>query len=250
MKKGLILAILFMGGLGISQEMVAPFFIEELEVNEGNDSYNGVKTTDYNTQRSYPTSLDKKYNDKEFTYTVEDIKEPEKEEVPDKNIQANSKFLEGFIGFMSIVFPYLFGLLVVYIIVKAVMGSEANFWRRSKTYKIKTNSLPFEEEIANISETDFNALLKRAFEKGDYRLATRYYYLSLLKVLAEKEHNIYHKEKTNAAYIFELENKLLRERFSYLSYIYNYVWYGEFEVDIKLFKQIELDYKSCINTIN
>lgn len=250
MIKELILVALFTSFLGIAQEESTSFFIEEVEVTVENGIYKGVKTTDYNAQRSYPAPLNAKYTDKEFTYTVEEVKPPEKEEEPKNNSQINSKFFEGFIGFMSTVFPYLFGLLVVFIIVKALMGSEANFWRRSKSHKIKTNSLLFEEEIANISESDFTALLKRAYENGDYRLATRYYYLSLLKVLSEKEHIIYHIEKTNAAYLFELKNKELREHFSYLSYIYNYVWYGEFKVDKTMFKQIELDYKSCINTIS
>jgi hypothetical protein len=39
-----------------------------------------------------------------------------------------------------------------------------------------------------------------------------------------------HKDKTNSDYQYEIKNAPLRQSFGYLSYIYDYAWYGEFEV--------------------
>lgn len=37
-------------------------------------------------------------------------------------------------------------------------------------------------------------------------------------------------EKTNADYFYELKDNSDRELFSYLSYLYNTIWYGEYEI--------------------
>ena len=46
--------------------------------------------------------------------------------------------------------------------------------------------------------------------------------------------------------IFEIENQTVRKEFSYLSYVYSYVWYGEFPVDELKFEFVESKYKSFI----
>ena len=79
---------------------------------------------------------------------------------------------------------------------------------------------------------------------NDYRKATRYYYLLLLKRMNEKELITYDKDKTNSEYVFDLQKLELRKQFSYLLYIYDYVWYGEFKVDELNFKTIENEYES------
>jgi len=81
-------------------------------------------------------------------------------------------------------------------------------------------------------------------------LATRYYYLSLLKRLSQKGLITYDKDKTNTEYKFELQDKQMRKKFSYLAYVYDYVWYGEFPVDESKFSTIETNYKTFLQTIN
>ena len=56
------------------------------------------------------------------------------------------------------------------------------------------------------------------------------YYLWLLKDLKESELIVWLPEKTNADYLSELKQEALRKQFSYLSYLYNYIWYGEFSI--------------------
>ncbi|MGK0449122.1 MAG: hypothetical protein ACJA2M_002925, partial [Polaribacter sp.] len=59
----------------------------------------------------------------------------------------------------------------------------------------------------------------------------------------------YHKDKTNSEYLFEIEDTAMRSKFSYLSYVYTYVWYGEFSVDEQSFKAAQNKYQSFINRI-
>jgi hypothetical protein len=48
--------------------------------------------------------------------------------------------------------------------------------------------------------------------------------------LKDHELIIWLPEKTNADYLSELKQETLRKRFSYLSYLYNCIWYGEFSI--------------------
>ena len=70
-----------------------------------------------------------------------------------------------------------------------------------------------------------------------------------LKELSDKKIIDYHKDKTNSEYLFEIENSAIRSKFSYLSYVYSYVWYGEFPLDAQSFKVAQNKYQSFINTI-
>ena len=83
-------------------------------------------------------------------------------------------------------------------------------------------------------------------QNKDFRLAVRYYYLQVLKDLSNKKIIDYHKDKTNTEYLFEIDNKALRDQFSHLSYIYAYVWYGEFLLDENSFKKAQNKYQSFL----
>lgn len=207
------------------------------------DSIVYTKNTKIDTLRTFKAVLKDKYSDKEFTY-IDDVKEAPKK----KKSTPNLGFLSGFAFFMTNIFPFLLGLIVVLIILKAFLGSETGFWNFKKLPKKITEKLVYEEE--DINETDFDTLLNKAITNKNYRLATRYYYLSLLKKLTDKKHIEYHKDKTNSEYLFEIENKEIRNQFSYVSYIYSYVWYGEFPVDEAKFVTIQNKYQSFLKTIH
>ena len=73
--------------------------------------------------------------------------------------------------------------------------------------------------------------------------------MALLKKLSEIKTITYDKDKTNTEYLFEIENKKIRDQFSEVLYLYNYVWYGEFPIDIHGFKTVEKKYKAIFNSI-
>jgi hypothetical protein len=57
-------------------------------------------------------------------------------------------------------------------------------------------------------------------------------------------------EKTNSDYLYELQSPVYKEEFTYLSYLYNYIWYGEFEIDDSTFKKAENRFKNSIKTFS
>ncbi len=254
MRKILIIVFIFTLGFSKAQEKYEFTVIEEAEEMPINNTSQLLDTTytknlSYSEERKFKEDLNTKYSERAFTY-VDDLKEsktePKLETKPERKTTPKVSF-SGFSFFMSSIFPFILGLVVVLIILKSFVNIEPGFWNLKAAKKEKTKKLVSEEE--NIDESDYDALLLRAIQNNDYRLATRYYYLALLKKLSQKNHIEYHKDKTNSEYLFELKNKTMRSNFSYLSYIYSYVWYGEFSVDKMKFSVIEKKYKSFIETI-
>ena len=159
----------------------------------------------------------------------------------------DTAFLGALFMFLGKIFPFVLGIIIVIIILKTFLGTEIGFWNFKKSSKKVAEKLVYEDE--DIHESDFEVLLQRAIINKEYRLAIRYYYLSVLKLLSDKKMIEYHKDKTNSEYLFELENKMTRSQFSYLSYVFTYVWYGEFAVDENAFKLAEQKYQSFKNSL-
>ncbi len=256
MQKALFLFFLFIFSFAFSQN-VEKYEVEESsayddddyydydEFSFANDTLTYNKTTELSKKRQFINDLKTEYNGSDFKY-IDNLK---KENIKEKETsEFNAKTATIFLSFMATIFPYLIGLIVVFIIIKTFINTESGFWKFGKSVKKPSKKLVYEDD-ENIDETNFDKLLNKAIQNGNYRLATRYYYLSSLKQLSQKELIKYDKDKTNTEYQFELKNKELRKKFSYLAYIYDYVWYGEFPVDQVKFSVIETEYKSFIKVI-
>ena len=133
------------------------------------------------------------------------------------------------------IFYVLIIIAVVFIIVKAILNREGRWvFGKSSDRKI----INVEDIEQNIGITDFRKLINRAIADREYRSAVRFYYLWMLKELSNKELIAYDVEKTNNDYLYELNNSRFKNDFRYTSYLYNYVWYGEFEINEKQFEKI------------
>lgn len=119
-------------------------------------------------------------------------------------------------------------LVALYFVVKLFMHHKGKW-----LFEKKNESLPLDinntEQL--IQSANFEELIARVEKQGDTRQIIRLYYLWLLKDFKDKELIVWLPEKTNADYMAELRNEVLRKQFSYLSYLYNYIWYGEFSIN-------------------
>jgi hypothetical protein len=77
----------------------------------------------------------------------------------------------------------------------------------------------------------FDQLIRDAIEKGNYRYAIRLHYLRTLKDLSDRSLIAWKPEKTNLQYIQEMSRHPDAAAFEQLTDIFDWVWYGEFEVD-------------------
>lgn len=136
--------------------------------------------------------------------------------------------------------------LMIFFIVRALMKNEGYWVFAKKTDALTIRTADFE---TNVLETNFDELIKNAIRDKNYNLAVRYYYLKSLKVLSEKSVINWDSEKTNSDYYFEISNEKLKEQFSYVSYIYNYCWYGEFDINQAAWEHAESTFQTFIKSV-
>ncbi|UUC45487.1 DUF4129 domain-containing protein [Flavobacterium cerinum] len=142
------------------------------------------------------------------------------------------------------IIAFLIILFVVYMIAKSIINKEGS-WIFGKSSKKKIDTSDIEQE--DIHMINFEKMIRDSKNNNDYRLAIRYYYLWLLKRLTDKTVIEWDIEKTNSDYLYEISDLKLRKDFAYLSYIYDYSWYGEFTLDETAFIRSE---KAFLNTFN
>ncbi|SNR15959.1 hypothetical protein [Tenacibaculum jejuense] len=195
-------------------------------------------------QRNFDDDLSSKYDGNDFKYK-DHVEKREKRRTPN----FPSTFLSKVMRFFTTVFPYLLALIVIFIVVKALIGEDFSWFFSSKNKKIERAVILTSEEESYLENENYEKLIVLAKQKGDYRNATRYYYLLLLKQMSNKGLITFDKDKTNTEYIFDLQKKELRKPFSYLLYIYDYVWYGEFDVNQTNFSVIESNYESFLKQL-
>jgi hypothetical protein len=97
--------------------------------------------------------------------------------------------------------------------------------------------------------TDMDSLIAQAVRDKNFRLAVRYQYLKNLHKLAEKGFVQYAVDKTNYQYVNELTNAGLRNEFAGITLNYEYVWYGEFNIDETIYRKLETGFTNLYNKI-
>lgn len=137
-------------------------------------------------------------------------------------------------------------LLVIYFIFKAVINKEGTWVFGKSSDK---SIIPVTDIENNIHATDFKKLIENAEKENNYRLAIRYYYLWLLKQLTQAEIIEYDVEKTNSDYQNEITQNQIKKEFAYTSYLYNYIWYGEFNVSSTEFDQAKHAFTKFLKSV-
>ncbi|MFD1163430.1 hypothetical protein [Hwangdonia seohaensis] len=99
----------------------------------------------------------------------------------------------------------------------------------------------------NIENADIDTLILNAEKDHDFRLAIRYYYLLVLKTLSIKNHIKFEDDKTNAEYLNEISEKPFSKKFAYASYLYNYIWYGEFPLNTDEYNKAKHNFTTLLN---
>jgi hypothetical protein len=95
--------------------------------------------------------------------------------------------------------------------------------------------LEFEELTADIHRVDFDRMIQEAVQEKNFRRAVRLYFLQTLKLLSDKNLIKWKPEKTNYDYYLELREKPFHPDFRSISILYDYVWYGDFQIGEKDF---------------
>lgn len=119
----------------------------------------------------------------------------------------------------------------------------------TKNAKIIDASIEQQELEKNIFESDLETAVKKYIAEKNYRYATRLLFLHLLKTMAQKNVIEYNTHKTNFDYLFALSNSKIYPAFANVVKAYEYVWYGEFEVNETQFNSIKQEFEYLLNLL-
>lgn len=200
------------------------------------------------TVKQFSKNINKKYSGREFDYTTNDTDGV-------NLLQVLLRKMFGWIGelfgfdynadfliYLEYFIYVIFGIIIIYLIVKAFIDSPINAIFKKEDRKI--NTINFTEE--SIEKVDFDRFINDAVKEQNYRLAVRYLYLKSLQLLSVSNVIEWHYDKTNAEYQAEIKNPETKKMFKSVSYIYDYVWYGEFAINESDFEKT----RSSFNQLN
>jgi len=139
----------------------------------------------------------------------------------------------GSIGLNILKYLLIAAAIVLIIILLLKNNVRALFYGKSASVSIDFKE--FEEDIHKIN---FTELITTALAEKDFRRAIRLHFLKLLKELTDKNLIAWKIDKTNNDYSIELVNSKYSSSFKELILLYEYVWYGSFELDETNFKTI------------
>ncbi|QXP78654.1 MULTISPECIES: DUF4129 domain-containing protein [Winogradskyella] len=152
----------------------------------------------------------------------------------------------GFLYFVFRILPYLLLAFLIFLLVRFFLKVNSN---NLIVKSRKQGSILFTEEEQIIKNEDIPSLIQEAVNQNNYRLAIRYYYLLSLKHLTESDSISWKPQKTNEDYINEISIDHLKTEFKNITRIYDYVWYGEFNIDAIKFETLRLPFEHLNNTI-
>lgn len=189
-------------------------------------------------RRTFDSDFKERYSNDKYNYEGRDVvgksrmgsgeyKDYDKEKTRTKE-QNNRENTVIHLGPFVWLFYIILGAAIIYLVYILLNEGGTGLFARNKNQAID----PYDDITSeNIEHADIHALIKNAETDKNYRLAIRYYYLLTLKTLSLKNHIKFEDDKTNTDYLNEISEKSFSEGFSYVSYLYNYIWYGKFHVE-------------------
>ena len=149
--------------------------------------------------------------------------------------RRTSSFMDGLLssGFLKIILWLLAIIFVGYILYQLFLSKGA-FSRSAKNTPVGETIT--EDEV--FLQQNFDQLIHQSCKLGDYRTATRYLFLKVLRQLSDKNIISFAIDKTNSKYVYEIPLDK-RNDFAALVMNYEYVWYGNSAIDKEIFTGIE-----------
>jgi spore coat protein CotF len=127
-------------------------------------------------------------------------------------------------------------IVVIYFVVKAFLKKEGHLFIDKSNKKLNISADVSDESLL---KSNLDELIKEAIKKKEYRLATRFYYIKTLQQLDLNQLIKWEQEQTNIDILRQIKQEEIKRQFSYISYLYNYSWYGKFELSEQDFKSVQ-----------
>ena len=153
----------------------------------------------------------------------------------------------GLMAFIISIIPFI--LILILLSLVAWLFSRLNpGGRMLQTPRTSEVFLTEEEEL--VKSQDLPALIKEAVLNGEFRLAVRYYYLNELRKLDELHLIDYEYQKTNKDYSEEIKDEGIRKHFYEITKLYEFIWYGSFQVSETDYRLVEKGFLRMEKVLN
>lgn len=153
-------------------------------------------------------------------------------------------------GNAAFVMKILIGILLtvlLFFIIRSLLGLSNP---RNKKVSAVLSVEELEQLEAHLHQADLENFIQRAIEQGNFSLATRLYYLAILKELSLRGRIDWKKDKTNRDYLRELRSApAFFNIFSDLTILFERIWYGNINLSYADFQQIEPKFRSLLQKI-
>lgn len=156
------------------------------------------------------------------------------------------KYAKGVLSTILKSIPYIIAALVLFLLFKFFSKVNAS---SIVSQALNKPTLTYTDEEDLIKNKDLGKLIQQAIEQNNYRLAIRYYYLQLLQKLQEKELISWEPQKTNNDYHKEITRQELKQNFGKLTHLYDFVWYGNFEINEVEFEKAASEFQQTNSLI-
>lgn len=110
----------------------------------------------------------------------------------------------------------------------------------------RKKALEEEKPLETVDPGQMDALIAAAVAEKDFRKSIRFYYIKTLFELDRKGWIRYHPEGTNNEYILQIGTGAIAGEFSYLTQVYEYVWYGGFPVSESQFATVQQQFQEFL----
>ena len=213
-----------------------------------------VQTPD--SQRTFDNDFKDRYRSDKYNYEGTKIVsetpsgsgnyEDYKNEEAKRKEQNNSDSISINLGPLAWIFYIAIAGAVIFLVYILINEGGSNLFSSNRNKTLNN----FEEITAeNIENADILTLIKNAENDNDFRLAIRYYYLLILKTLSLKNYIKFEDDKTNNEYLIEVSDKPFSKDFQYTSYLYNYIWYGEFPINLNNYNTAKTNMETLLKQV-
>ncbi len=188
---------------------------------------------------------------KEFAY-ANDPRSWEREPEPEIKARPDRKgFWDYFYEFFSVktIRRFTYGLLIaffVFVVYRIVVVNKLYLFSSFRKARLAEG----ETEDTDIADIDLDERIKQTIAAKEHRLAVRYMYLKALHQLNDKHWIRYHADGTNHEYVTQMSGRKMASEFSFLTRVYDYVWYGEFAITDEQFNLVQKNFSHFYNAVN
>ncbi len=170
-----------------------------------------------------------------------------------KDIPIESQQISSVFSTIGFIFQILVWLIVgaailgaIYLIVSNLKGFS---FKSNPKVEVKSEKIIEEPDVKDLENIDFSSQIDKCIREKNYKLATRYYYLWVMKTLSEANLIVFNIDKTNQDYAQELSRKGFsgKDKFIQCTNYYEYLWFGDFAISESVFERIENTFKEFIN---